>query len=90
MTEIAFFSFQPSGPRYNCGIASSVKTLNERQRLSPLDQKFVFFRTAGTEIQQADSSIVEKRYSLKQDIEIGGKTAPAMAEEVPERGVGDV
>src|ERR1035437_6577001 len=44
------FSFQPSGPRYNCGIASTVKTLNEGQRLSPPGQKFIFFRTADTDI----------------------------------------
>jgi hypothetical protein len=44
------FSFQPSGPRYNCGVASTVKTLNECQRLSPHGQKFIFFRTIGTDI----------------------------------------
>jgi hypothetical protein len=50
LRKIAFFSFQPSGPRYNRGIASTVKTLNERQRLSPPGQKFTFFRIAGTDI----------------------------------------
>src|ERR1035437_450655 len=41
------FSFQPSGPRYNCGIASTVKTLNECQRLSPPRPKVHFFSDTG-------------------------------------------
>jgi hypothetical protein len=62
LREVAFFSFQPSGTRYNCGVASTVKTMHERQRLSPVGQKFTFFGQWAPILGLGRPSSVEKRY----------------------------
>jgi len=59
LRKMTFFSFQPSGPRYNCGVASTVKTICERQRLSPASQKFTFFRQGALILRTDAPSIVE-------------------------------
>jgi hypothetical protein len=62
LREVAFFSFQPSGTRYNCGVASTVKTMQESQRLSPAGQKFTFFGQCAPILRLGGLSTVEKCY----------------------------
>ena len=57
------FSFQPSGPRYNRGVASTVKTMDACQRLSPGGQKFIFFGQLAPILGRSGPSTVEKRYT---------------------------
>jgi hypothetical protein len=57
------------GPVTTVGGASTVKTLNERQRLSPEGQKFTFFRITGTDIVPEPGSAkspygVKNRYAV--------------------------
>jgi hypothetical protein len=49
------------GPVTTVGVASTVKTLSERQRLSPLGQKFTFLRQRAPKLCGADAPTVEKR-----------------------------